>query len=79
MASDDMIRELCTITTSDEAGRHFTQTANYWRELEVEGLIEVHRPVHDGTGIPYAAEFWTVHITPEGQALASTSEHLHPA
>ena len=77
--TDDMIRELCVITTRDAAGRHFTETANYWRELEAEGLIDVHRPVHEATGIPYSSEYWSIEITPDGQALVDASEHLHPA
>lgn len=35
--TDAMIRELCTITTHDEAGRHFTETSECWEALEAEG------------------------------------------
>lgn len=79
MITDDMIRELCTITTCDEAGRHFTETSQHWEALEAEGLIDVFRPTHDATGIQYEASSWHVSVTPEGQALVDASEHLHPS
>lgn len=77
--TDDMIRELCTITTRDEAGRHFTETSEYWNDLEDAGLIEISRPVHAATGISYSQEEWSLEVTPRGQALVDASEDLHPA
>lgn len=79
MITDDMIRELCTITTRNEAGRHFTETYHHWEELEEAGLIEVYRPTHSATGIPYSQSEWVVEVTDAGQALVDASEHLHPA
>lgn len=77
--TDDMIRELCTITTRDEAGRHFTETSRHWEDLEAAGLIEVFRPTHEATGITYSQEYLAVNVTDAGQALVDSSEHLHPA
>jgi hypothetical protein len=63
-----MIAELATLTTRNEAGRHFTEFSGYWSELEAEGLIEINRPVHDATGIAYSQEHWTLAPTDEGIA-----------
>lgn len=75
--TDDMIRELCTITTNDEAGRHFTEISQHFEALERAGLIEVHRPIHRRTGFFYAPEFWTLDVTADGLELVAASEHLH--
>ena len=75
--TDDQIRELCTICTRDDAGRHFTEWAD-WRPLEELGLISISRPVHDATGIPYDQQYWSVQITDEGQALVDNNPELHP-
>ena len=59
---------LSRITTRDEAGRHFTENYNAGdlAELEAEGLITTHRPIHEATGIPYALEYWSVQVTDAG-------------
>jgi hypothetical protein len=60
---------LATLTTRDTAGRHFTRTLpdGDILALETAGLINIHRPVHPGTGLAYAEEFWSVEVTPEGR------------
>jgi len=68
--NNEMLRAIGTIVTRDEAGRHFTEAfaADVLTRLEEDGLITISRPVH-GTGIPYSCEYWTVEVTPAGQAL----------
>lgn len=75
--SDEAIRELCTITTRDNAGQHFTQFSSHWEELEAAGLVKVTRPVHS-TGIAYSQEHWTIEVTPEGVDVVDTNPELHP-
>jgi hypothetical protein len=76
MNKEDKILILARITTRDEAGRHFTEIydAEDLAVLEEEGLIEIVRPVHEPTGIPYSMEFWAVHVTDRGMALVEASE-----
>lgn len=77
--SEDAIRDLCNISTRDNAGRHFTEFSNHWRELEDAGLIMINRPVHI-TGTPYSQEYWTIDdITHAGQDLVDANPELHPA
>lgn len=76
--TDDMIRELCTLTTKDHAGRHFTETSSHYDELEAAGLITINRPVHQPTSIQYSHEYWTLEVTPEGQDLVDSRTDLHP-
>ena len=75
--TDDMIRTLSVIATHDEAGRHFTEAYPGWDDLELCGLIDVHRPIHQRTGFYYAPEFWTLDVTADGLELVAASEHLH--
>ena len=75
--TDDIIRELCTITTLDQAGQHFTLRYDHWEALERAGLIVVHRPVHE-TGVPYSLDYWTVEVTDDGQELVDAHPELHP-
>lgn len=77
--SNAAIRELCTITTRDEAGRHFTETRNHWQDLEAAGLIAITRPVHEGTGIVYGQEHWSIEVTEAGRELVEANPELHPA
>lgn len=77
--TDDAIRELCILTTRDNAGRHFTEWAEHWGQLEYRGLIAVDRPVHGSTGIPYGQEHWTLEVTDEGQEVVDANPELHPA
>jgi hypothetical protein len=76
--SEDAIRELCTITNRDNAGRHFTEFSSHYRELESAGLIEITRPVHT-TGIYYSQEYWTVEVTQDGIDLVDASPELQAA
>lgn len=67
---------LAAITTRTEAGRHFTEEfpESVIQILESQGLIEVHRPVHPATEIPYACECWSVEVTPTGLAVIRKGE-----
>lgn len=75
--TDDMIRELCTLSTRDEAGRHFTEWSEHWESLESLGLIEIDRPTHEATGIAYSQEHWRLQGTEEGQAVVDANPELH--
>ncbi len=59
--------ELQAACTRDEAGVHFTEWMDYHQYLESVGLIQIRRPVHEATGIPYSQEHWTLEVTPLGQ------------
>lgn len=76
--SDDAIRELCILTTRNEAGRHFTEWARHCDALEAAGMVTIHRPVHQATGIPYGMEEWSVEVTEDGQDLVDANPELHP-
>jgi|TARA_Y100000296_G_C5173132_1_gene258469 hypothetical protein len=70
----DQINCLHKIVTYDN-GRHFLEL---WDDdileiLEDSGHLEVHRPVHDATGIPYGQEHWTVTVTESGYHVATTT------
>lgn len=77
-ATADAIRELCILTTRDTSGRHFTEWASHYEELEAAGLVTIHRPIHAATGIPYGPDSWRVEITPEGQDVVDANPELHP-
>jgi hypothetical protein len=76
--TDDQIRELCILATRDDAERHFTEWAVHWEELEKEGMIRVHRPIHEATGVDCSQEHWSVEITGDGQSVVDYNPHLHP-
>ncbi len=76
--TDEMIAELCTLTTRDHAGRHFMQFSDYYQELEAAGLIKINRPVHQPTGTPYGCEQWWLEVTEAGQELVEERTDLHP-
>ena len=76
--SEDAIRELCVLTTRDEAGRHFTAWSEYYQTLEDAGLITIDRPVHAATGIGYSQEHWSVEATEEGRDVVEAHPELHP-
>ncbi len=59
--------ELQRACTRNEAGIHFTEWMDYFEYLESVGLISVHRPIHEATGIPYSQEYWTLEVTALGQ------------
>jgi hypothetical protein len=75
---DAAITELAIITTKNNEGQHFTKWSQHWAELESEGLIAIHRPVHDQTGLPYRDEFWTLEVTESGVAMVEANPHLQP-
>lgn len=74
------IASLCTISTKDEAGRHYTE--RYSRDLldrlAERGWIIERKPVHEGTGLPYSEEYWWVEVTELGQDTVDTYGELHP-
>jgi len=78
-ATKAMIRELCTLSTRNEAGRHFTETSSHWESLEESGLIVIHRPVHETTGIAYGQQDWILEVTDEGLEIVEANPELHPA
>ena len=75
MTTEEKVRILSTLTTRDEAGRHFTSrvSSEDIKSLEVEGLIEVSRPIHEPTGIPYSEEHYSVSITEDGVELVDAN------
>jgi hypothetical protein len=73
MHTQDLIDVLAHLSERDEAGRHFTETCGCLDELEAAGLIEIDRPIHDQTGIPYSQEYWHLSITDEGIAAVEAA------
>ncbi len=71
MTTEQQVAILAVITTKDEAGKHFTELydADALAELEQAGLLAIHRPVHEATGIAYSQEYYSVEVTEEGIAL----------
>ena len=59
--------ELQQACTRNEAGIHFTESMDHFEYLESVGLIQIHRPIHNATGIPLSQEYWTLEVTPLGQ------------
>ncbi|MEN6549222.1 MAG: hypothetical protein ABFE07_24520 [Armatimonadia bacterium] len=80
MTTEQKVSILAVITTRDEAGRHFTEVyaADDLHELEEEGLLEVNRPVHAGTGIDYSQEHWSAQVTPAGIELVEAHPEYWP-
>jgi hypothetical protein len=74
-ATDSQIEILCTITTRDEAGVHFTQKfeADDLSALESAGLIAIDRPIHKATGIAYGCDEWSVEVTQDGLDLVEAN------
>lgn len=66
--SNAQLRQLGRICTHNEAGLHFAEWVRHWEEFENLGLIEIYRPVHAETGIPYDQTSWQVEITEDGLA-----------
>jgi hypothetical protein len=67
--SEEMISELCVATTRNESGRHFTEWMHHVDALESAGLVQIDRPVHDVTGIPYDEQYWSIEVTEKGMLL----------
>lgn len=72
--TDEMLREFVVITTRDKSGRHFTEWARHWEELEEAGLIVVTRPIHQPSGLLYSEEHWSVETTELGQEYIDTHD-----
>ena len=68
------VKILSTLTTRDNANRHFTHIVSGvdLAELEREGLISINRPIHP-TGIPYAEEYHSVSVTAAGADLVDAN------
>ena len=80
MTTEQKVQILAEITTTNEAGRHFTtlyDADDLWA-LEEEGLIEINRPVHEATGIEYSEEHWAVQVTPDGIDLVEAHPEYCP-
>jgi hypothetical protein len=59
------IEELGQLAERSEDGRHFTQVhaPEFLEKLERGGYINIYRPTHETTGIPYGQEEWHLSIT----------------
>lgn len=75
--TEEMICELCTLSTRDESGRHFIEVSEHWEALESAGLIVIDRPMHP-TGVPYSQEHWSLDVTPDGQEAVDAYVDAHP-
>ena len=64
---NEVFTEMYIACTWNEDGSQFTEFMNHYDYLESVGLIAIHRPIHDATGIPYSQEYWTLEVTPLGQ------------
>lgn len=71
MTTQEQVAILAVITTKDGAGRHFTErfASGDLEELEREGLLAIHRPIHEATGLPYSQEHYSVTVTEAGSDL----------
>ncbi len=80
MTTERKVSILAVITTTNEAGRHFTEVFDYddLSALEEEGLIEIDRPVHGATGISYSQEHWSVAVTQEGIDMVEANPEYCP-
>ena len=72
----ELVGVLGSLCTRDEAGQHFTETADHdvLDELESLGLLMIHRPTHEATGIPYSSEYWTLEVTEAGIEAVERAE-----
>jgi hypothetical protein len=71
---------LSVIATSGDAGRHFSEVYSdaELSQLEAGGLIEITRPIHEATGLPYSVDHWSVAVTEDGQILVDNyPEYWH--
>lgn len=75
---DDDIRRLGALTTRDEAGRHFTDTEDldWLHVMESLGMIEIDRPIHHATGIPYGQEHWSMEMTDDARDVIEAHPEL---
>jgi len=80
MTTEQQVAILAVITTKNEAGRHVTDLYD-WQDLmslEADGLLEIERPVHEATGIPYSQEYYGVHVTETGSDLVDAWPEYWP-
>jgi hypothetical protein len=70
----ELLGVLGSLCTRNEAGQHFTETADHdvLDQLESLGLLRIHRPIHDATGIPYSSEHWSLEVTEDGVKAVET-------
>ena len=68
----EVLLELGRVCNFNEDGKHFTQFLRYWQHLEEAGLVEIHRPEHEQTGIRYSQEFWSISVTGPGRDVLET-------
>ncbi len=75
MTTSEQVRILSKLCTRNEAGRHFTEVYgdSDLAALEEDGLIIIHRPIHEATGISYSQEYWSVEVTDGGIALVEAN------
>jgi hypothetical protein len=75
MNLEDKVRILSTLTTRNSAGRHFMSLVpdDDLASLESDGLIVIHRPVDEATGIPYSVEHYSVEVTALGAGLVDVN------
>lgn len=76
MTTEETVKVLSTMTNRDHAGRHFTERYSeaVLNELETAGLIEIRRPIHQATGLPYSEEYYHLHVTEDGRELVEANE-----
>ena len=81
MGLEETVRILSTMSEKDHAGRHFTTRYSdaVLAELRDRGLIEVTVPVHESTGLDYAAEYHRLAVTQEGIDLVESCPEYHDA
>ena len=74
----ELVGVLGALCTRDEAGQHFTETADPedLDQLESLGLLRIHRPTHEATGIPYSSEHWSLEVTEAGIEAVEINEHM---
>ena len=80
MTTEQKVQILAVITTTSEAGKHFTEVFDYddLSALEEEGLIEIDRPIHVATGFSYSQEYWSVSVTPDGVDMVEAHPEYCP-
>lgn len=68
--------ELQDACTRNDAGVHFTERMDFeiLNYLENQGLIEINRPVHEWSGIPYSQEHWSLLVSDLGNAVLKSGE-----
>ncbi|WP_296701561.1 hypothetical protein [Thiocapsa sp. UBA6158] len=72
----ELVGVLGSLCTRNEAGQHFTETADPddLDQLESLDLLLIHRPTHEATGIPYSSEYWTLEVTEAGIEAVECAE-----